>query len=103
MARVGEDQAHARIEEGELAVAVLELLEIELGDVLEGVGRGEEGDAGALLAAGRGADDLQRRDGVAVAKRIQCSSPSRQMVSSSHSLSALTTETPTPWRPPETL
>ena len=62
--RVGEDHADAGIEEGELAIAMLELLEIELGD-LERVGRGQEGDPRALLVAGR-ADDLQRRDRVAM-------------------------------------
>ena len=36
-------------------------------------------------------------------KRIACSLPDRQMRSSSHSDSALTTETPTPCSPPETL
>ena len=30
-----------------------------------------------------------------------CSAPSRQMVAVSSSESALTTELPTPWRPPE--
>ena len=36
-------------------------------------------------------------------KRTTCALPSRQMCSSSHSDRALTTETPTPCRPPETL
>ena len=36
-------------------------------------------------------------------KRIQCSCPSRHTVSSSHSLRAFTTETPTPCSPPDTL
>ena len=36
-------------------------------------------------------------------KRATCSCPSRQMVNSSQSDSALTTLTPTPCRPPETL
>ena len=67
VARIGEDQANARVEEGELAVAVLELLEVELDD-LERVGAGQEGDPGALLALGRRADDLQRRFGIAVAE-----------------------------------
>ena len=65
--RIGEDQAHARVEEGELAVAMLEPLEVELGD-LERLGARQEGDAGALLALGRRADDLQRRFGIAVAE-----------------------------------
>ena len=67
VARVGEDQPHARVEERELAEAVLELLEVEFDD-LEGLGAGQEGDAGALLALGRRADDLQRRLGIAVAE-----------------------------------
>ncbi len=61
--RVGQDQPHARVEEGELAEAVLEPLEVEIGD-LERVGRRQEGDAGAALV-GR-ADDLQRRFRIAV-------------------------------------
>ena len=67
MPRVGEDHAHAGVEEGELAVAMLEPLEIELGD-LERLGAGQEGDPRALLSLGRGADDLERRFGVAVAE-----------------------------------
>src|SRR3546814_1330420 len=53
-ARVDQLDADARIQEGELAIAVLELLEIELDDVLERLGRGLKGDARALLARGRG-------------------------------------------------
>src|SRR4051794_12032555 len=64
---IGEDQPHAGVQEGELAVAVLELLEIEVGD-LEGVGAGQEGYAGPLFAFGSLADNLQRRFGVAVAE-----------------------------------
>ena len=46
---------------------MLEPLEVEFDD-LEGVGARQEGDAGALLALGRRADDLQRRFGIAVAE-----------------------------------
>ena len=53
VAGVGEDQADARIEEGELAEAMLERVEVELDD-LERLGRGQEGDLGALLAGRRG-------------------------------------------------
>ena len=67
MPRVGQDHAHARIEEGELAVAMLEPLEIELDD-LERLRAGQEGDPRALLALGRRADDLERRFGIAVAE-----------------------------------
>src|SRR3546814_7375965 len=44
VARIDELDPYARVEEGELAIAVLELFEIELGDILERVGRGAEGD-----------------------------------------------------------
>ena len=64
--RVGQDQADARVEEGELAEAMLEPVEVEFDD-LERVGAGQEGDPGALLLVGL-ADDLQRRFGVAVAE-----------------------------------
>ena len=50
---------------------MLQLVEIELGDVLERLVAGEEGYAGALLGGAlavvrRGADHLQRRYGIAV-------------------------------------
>ena len=67
VARVGQDHAHAGIEEGELAVAMLEPLEIEFGD-LERLGARQEGDPRALLALRRRADDLERRFGIAVAE-----------------------------------
>ncbi len=65
--RVGQDQADARIEEGELAEAVLQRLEVELRD-LERVGRGQESDLRALLAGRRRADDPERRLRIAVAE-----------------------------------
>src|SRR3954453_19863461 len=65
--RVGEDHADAGIEESELAIAMLKPLEVELGD-LEGVRARQEGDAGALLALRRGADDLERSDRVAMSE-----------------------------------
>src|SRR3546814_12889886 len=63
---IDELDPYARVEESELAIAVLELFEIELGDILERVGRGAEGDARALLARGRRAVDLERRDRIAM-------------------------------------
>ena len=63
--RIGEDHPDAGVQERELAVAVLEPLEVEFGD-LEGFGARQEGDASALLAFGRRADDLQRGFGIAV-------------------------------------
>ena len=65
--RVGEDQANTRIEEGELAKAMLEPLEVELDD-LERLGARQERHLGSLLAFGRRADDLQRRFGIAMAE-----------------------------------
>ena len=67
MARVDEDQPNPRVEEGELAKAVLELVEIEFDD-LERFRAWQEGYAGAFLALGSRADDLQRRLGIAVPK-----------------------------------
>ena len=58
VAGIGEDDAHAGVEEGELAEAVLEPLEIEIDD-LEGRGAGQEGDPGALFPLDL-ADDLER-------------------------------------------
>src|SRR3546814_16447438 len=66
VARIDELDPYARVQEGELAIAVLELFEIELGDILERVGRGAEGHARALLARWRRAVDLQRRDRIAM-------------------------------------
>ena len=64
VAGIGQDDTDARVQEGQLAVAMLEMLEVELGD-LEGLGAGQEGDSRALLAGRRRADDLQRRVGIA--------------------------------------
>ena len=94
--------AHAGVEEGQLAQAVLERGVVELGDVVERLGARQEGDLGAALVAGV-ADHLERRLGTPLRKRTKCSLPSRQILSSSTVDSALTTETPTPCRPPETL
>ena len=65
VASVLEDEPDARVEEGELAEAMLEPLEVEIDD-LEGLGARQEGHLGPALL-GR-ADDLQRRLGVAVAE-----------------------------------
>src|SRR3546814_17510992 len=48
MAAVGQQDVHARIEEGQLAQAVLQRLEIEL-DHGEGLGRGHKTDFGAEI------------------------------------------------------
>ena len=67
VARIGKYDSNARIEERELAVAVLEIFEVELDD-LEGRRAGQEGDLGSLLADRRRADDLERCLGIAVAE-----------------------------------
>ena len=67
VARIDQKDAHARIEEREFAIAMLQFLEIEF-ENLESGGAGQEGDAGTLLADGRGADHLQRCDRIAMSE-----------------------------------
>ena len=91
-------------EEGCLAQALFERAEVEV-EALEDVGVGEEGDGGAgRLSLGELVALAQRRlgDAARVLLRVQ-TWPSRRISTRSCSESALTTETPTPWRPPETL
>ena len=68
VAQVGQHDAHARIEKGELAQAVLDGRIVEF-DHAEGFGRGRECDLGAALRPAvverRGPRDLERRDSVA--------------------------------------
>ena len=66
MALVGQDDAHAGVQEGELAQPVLQRVEVEL-DHGEGLRRGQEGHLGAALGRSDGADDRERRVGIAVA------------------------------------
>ena len=70
MAAIADDDAHAGVEKRQLAIAMLQLVEIELGDILERVGGGRKGDARAAIgfaaAIGRGAAIFQRRDGIAM-------------------------------------
>src|SRR4249919_1571060 len=66
MPRISQDQPDARIQERQLAKAMLEPFEVELDD-LEGLGTRQEGDAGTLLALGL-AHDLERRLGIAMAE-----------------------------------
>ena len=66
VARIDQLDPYARIEKGELAIAMFQLFEIELGDILEGIGRCHEGDAGALLARRRRPVDLERRNRIAM-------------------------------------
>ena len=75
--------------------------EIEF-DIGEGLGRGEEGDFGAALAVGV-ADHLERRHRIAMGELDEmflAVAPDAQVQLLD---SALTTETPTPCRPPDTL
>ena len=69
VAQVGQHDVHARVEEGELAQAMLDRRIVEL-DHGEGFGRGRERDLGAALRPAvdkrRGPHDLQRRDHVAM-------------------------------------
>ena len=67
VALVLQDHAHARVEEGQLAQAMLQRGVVELGDVVEGLGARPERDLGAALVAGI-ADHLERRLGDAVAE-----------------------------------
>ena len=77
--------------------------EVELG-LGEGLARGQEGDLGAAAGASAlAAPTASGASGTPSRKRMKCSVPSRQMRRSSRSESALTTETPTPCSPPETL
>ena len=83
--------AEALLEDGALVVDRLEDLEVR-----------QEGDLGAGLVGLRAL--LQRRRGACRARSSASTRwPSRHTVRSSRSESALTTDTPTPCRPPETL
>ena len=62
-----EHDAHARVQEGEFAQAVLQRGVVELGDVVERLEARPERDLGAALVAG-GAHHLERRLGDAVAE-----------------------------------
>ena len=101
VAHVGEHDAHARIEEGELAQPVLQGGEVELHHG-EGLGRRQERHLGAV-PVWRRAGCASGATGSPSRNSMKCSAPSRQMVSFSQAESALTTETPTPCSPPETL
>ena len=68
MARVGEDDAHAELRKASSRKRCSSRSKSK-SMILNVVGRGQEGDPGALAAFGL-ADDLQRRHGIAVAKRM---------------------------------
>ena len=101
-ALVDERDLQAAREEGRLAQALLEDREVELG-LVEDVGVGQERDRRAglrrrLVALG----ELVLRGAARVVLRVARSRRGGPRRASS-SDSALTTETPTPCRPPETL
>ena len=86
--------AHARGEHVELELAILEDLE---------VGQEADGRAGALGVRER-RDPRSARSSDRRARTTACTrAPLRWIVRLSYSLSAFTTETPTPCRPPDTL
>src|SRR3546814_11959344 len=90
-ARIDQLDPHPRIEEGKLAVAVLELLEIELDDILERVGRGEDGDARPLLDGRRGPPVDQPRARVAMLEAhpmLPARAPDRPFAHSGHPVDA---------------
>ena len=91
-------------EEGRLAQALLERVEVEV-ERLEDVGVGQEGDGGARGRALRRASRPSASGACGAPREYSCVNtwPSRRISTSRRSDSALTTETPTPCRPPETL
>ena len=103
---IGQFDPHAGIEECQFAQPVLDRRKIEF-DHGEGLWRRQEGDFRAALALpstiGAGPTTASGATTSPLAKSTTCSRPSRQMRSFSKTESALTTETPTPCRPPETL
>src|SRR5690606_25104040 len=79
---VAQQDAYARVEEGEFAIAVLKLLEIELGDVFESVGRRQKGNARTGAVGGDLVDDFER--GVSIAMlgahaMLLAAAPDRQL------------------------
>ena len=99
-ALIDELDLHAVVEERKLAQALGEDVVVVF-DVAEDLLGGEEMHFGA--AALGLARHLERCHRVAHRNSIACAWPSRLIVSRSHSESALTTDTPTPCRPPEIL
>ena len=110
-AQIAQDQGDAAVEKGELAQPVLEGREIELG-LGEGLGARQKGDLGAgglTLAvdpagqAGAGPTSASGASGTPSRNRMNHSDPPRKTRRSSRAERPLTTETPTPCSPPETL
>jgi hypothetical protein len=101
MPQVGKHDTHARIEERELAQPVLQRrISNSIMVNVRGLGRNvtsvpRRSWAGPTTESG--ADASPSRNS------MECSWPSRQIVSLSQVDSAFTTDTPTPCRPPETL
>src|SRR5690606_35952054 len=79
---VAQQDAYARVEEGEFAIAVLKLLEVEFGDVLESVGRRQKGNARTGAVGGDLVGDFERGDGVAMLEAhamLLAAAPDRQL------------------------
>ena len=68
MASVAQDQAHARVEEGELAIAVLERVEVEFGTILNVSDEGRKVTWVPFLPAGASPTTFSGASGVAVAE-----------------------------------
>src|SRR5262249_20504528 len=112
-AQIAQHQGYAAIQKGELAQPMLECGKVEL-SVAEGQRARQKGDLGAgrrTLAirarrAGRGRAGAawgRGAEGTPSRKRMNHSAPPRKMRMSSRAERPLTTETPTPCSPPETL
>ena len=99
---VGEHDRDAGIEEGELAQPVLQRGEIELGHG-EGLRARQEASPRCRACRWPRRRPTAARRASPSRNSMECSLPSRQIVSLSQVDSAFTTETPTPCRPPETL
>ena len=72
VALVAQKNAHTRIEESKLAIAMLQLFEIELCDILESIMAGLEGNASAFLQAVRIAIARDLRRIAFLFKRVHC-------------------------------
>ena len=103
-ALVDDRDLQAAREERGLAQALLERVEVEV-ERLEDVGVGQERDGGAGGAVLGRASRPSASSSCGAPREYSCDQtwPSRRISTCSRSESALTTETPTPCRPPETL
>ncbi len=102
MTHIGQYDVDAGIQEGEFAQAMLKRREV-IFDIGEGFDRGQKRHLGAALAIGI-ADRRERRHRVAMGEFDEVAPCRRARPRNCNLLdSALTTDTPTPCRPPDTL